>query len=485
MDRLKSLVARFAARAADSSLLVGVWAATAGLVRRMLGAAAEQAWLDLPVKATGLPFIRLGVVTNLHSYGLRMRLRYRREARKATAKRVPHALGRPLRVGLVGELLPWGGKPVTLVEQFPVGQKLFVFDVGKDRTFYQFASKPDVFVQRYDVVNSEATFFKVAEDINAANLDVLVLAMFDASDACKVLDRVNTPCIIYFMMSIYPIFSKKVDYSLFMLPNRHFYLRKYKLFSDYTGRYLPSERMYPLKMFSFADCSLPVEQNPLWMERENLIVFHGSVERKLEYAQYLKVITELLQEDPALRLAYLGPGDREAVQAHFAQHGLLDRVEDCGCVTPDTAEAREAILSLLRRGRLAPDPWPHGGGRARIEAYWAGIPTVHLRMPVGGRIEWEKHSLNQVDLPYIEVSTGTADDYDEYKRLCKCCLYNEAFANTLIEEQYAVARRAVDSAAWWEDVFDSYKHWLLGTGWCAGSGTKIKNDTQKGRHDAA
>ncbi len=467
MNLIKNILTFIAGKIADSTLLLKVTVFLYFKTQTLLGNKVATIIKKIPVYLTGLPFFKFGVRTNLHSFGLYMRIQHSIHSTNPTKKKERNKNNHPLRIGIVGEFLPWGGKPISLIRDFPKQHSLVAFDIGKNREYYTFPERENVTVKKHTLeLDYEKNISKLTNDINASELDFLILANFDYQEKCDILHGVDVPCIIHYMMSIDPIFSSKVDYSLYMLPNRNFYLQNDSLYSNYTKTFLPSERFYELQMFAFADCSVSTVKNPSWQERENLVIFHGGVERKLAYPEYLSTITELLHEDSTLRFAFLGPGSRNMINAHFKGQGLANRIEDHGCVAANTPEAHETIINLLRRGRLAPDPWPHGGGRTRIEAYWAGIPSVHLGMRQDGKIIWERASLNQVDLPYIEVPHGTSHTQEDYKTLCKKCLYDEAFANTIIQEQYTIARHAIDSNAWWEDVIDSHDHWLHGTGWC-------------------
>src|SRR5207249_546271 len=92
------------------------------------------------------------------------------------------------------------------------------------------------------------------------------------------------------------------------------------------------------------------------------------------------------------------------------------------------------LVSLLGRARLSPDPWPVGGGSSRVESYLLGTPCVHM----GVRFDpasWGRPQYSECEVPALLIPSGTAYSWDEYRSLCKKCLYDKAFADALVAEQ--------------------------------------------------
>ena len=48
----------------------------------------------------------------------------------------------------------------------------------------------------------------------------------------------------------------------------------------------------------------------------------------------------------------------------------------------------------------------------------------------------------------------------EYRAVAERCLYDEAFAETLIDEQTRIARELSDPERLWYQIFDCYREWL-------------------------
>ena len=120
------------------------------------------------------------------------------------------------------------------------------------------------------------------------------------------------------------------------------------------------------------------------------------------------------------------------------------------------------MLSYLRQARLAPDPWPYGGGASRFEGYLAGVPSVHMGLRVD-RASWRQRQHSVVEVPLLHVPAATATSTDEYRALCRRCLYDEEFADGLISEQLRVAEAASDSGGWWGEFVELYEEWQCST----------------------
>ncbi|MFQ5349737.1 MAG: hypothetical protein ACE5EG_04755, partial [Thermoanaerobaculia bacterium] len=179
-----------------------------------------------------------------------------------------------------------------------------------------------------------------------------------------------------------------------------------------------------------------------------------------------------LEDDPDLRFVFWGRDDGDSlgrINNHFRRRSLSEQVHyegayvvrrEAGSGVPDPGW--RSLVACLERARLAPNPWPVGGGSSRFEAYLCGSPTVHMgidyeRAREGGR----EHTL--IEVPDLLVPTATAFDPGDYLRLCRRCLYEESFATRVQQEQLAVARKVGDAEAWWQQLLRCHATWLQET----------------------
>ena len=141
-----------------------------------------------------------------------------------------------------------------------------------------------------------------------------------------------------------------------------------------------------------------MSEKPSWIERENLIVFHGSLYKLASYP-FLSLLFELLLEDKHLEFVFMGRGDDKLLSKIFQwakEKGVDSRVHYEGHFSPVRNNEGiiddpgwEKLKGYLLKARLAPNPWPIGGGSARFEAYLSGAPMVHMGVRFDSEI-WGK-----------------------------------------------------------------------------------------------
>lgn len=434
----------------------------------------------------GLPFHSVGVADNVHSHGLRMRLWNGSGPYKNAGRKKPDAEKTSYNIGLVGEFGFDGGVLTDLCNSFPNQHRLNIFATRFiDSEFHIENDSISIFRMPFCTsiltevpkrISEKAVYCnavpEMARRINKADIDILLLKNFSHEELNDLVMLVDSPCIISELMGSRPAFSPKVDYSIYGQNHVSFPVIGREMHSVFTERRLPSEKLCLTVSPLYSDLDIDANDNISWNEREPWIIFHGNI-AQLQSESYLSVIGDILEADKDVRFIILGFGDGlDFVLDTFRKRGLFRQVEYLGAVDKSlklTGEFHERIFQFLRRGRLEPDPWPRGGGAARVEAYWSGTPTVHLRQPFGyGDIVSPDRM--KTDIPTLEVAPAVADNLEEYKNLCIKCLYDKEFAEKVITEQYALAQRLTNAEAWWESVIDSYRQWLTGTGWAEGEG---------------
>jgi len=459
---IQKALLRISGTLADSDWVPTILAAGHPWVRTLLGEACASLWLRYPVSLLDYVSHRAGVRDNLHTLGLAARLKQRMEGLPMRAKHAPRAKTGPLRIGLVGEMAAATARSPSIITGFPEEHTFFLFDLAWNGSFGKIANTKAMHVERHDLAGDYLrSVERLAQSINASELDMVLLANYYPQVKSHISDRIDTPCIINFTMGSAISFHPKVDFTMYAQPRKDFYLRGNRLFSEYTQRPLRGELCYP-EVHIYDDRGIRPEDNPPWEKREPLIAFCGRL-AQLDSPLFLECLAEILKTDRTYRFAFIGGGDNlQKIIDHFHGHNLAGQVEYLGQVplVPHTDDVwREHILTLLRRARLAPNPWPRGGGSARVEAYLAGTPTVHLGMVNDGLNLLDTRKQTVVDLPALQVPSGTAWSIPEYKALCLRCLTDPDFARQVVDEQYILGRRAVDGAAWWGEVLNCYHRW--------------------------
>jgi len=466
------LLLQAAGRFADSAIVPELVAAGYPLVRSIMGPTWAERFRQLPVKLAGWPFERLGFIDNMHSFGLRMRIDQRLSRFLRRVKRPPRDHGGPLRVGLVGEVSIDGGKPVIMATQFPEEHRLFLFDIARDGEHGPLPQRPNVTVSLHDLGRDyDRAMRGLCAAINDADLDLLVLANFSFDEKNDIAQLVDTPCLVHFVIGIQVLGHEKIDFVLYPLVTEGYHIQENRLRSDFTGRQLPVERCVPGAPV-YNDLKVDPTDNPPWDQRQPIIVAHGRLV-KFNYPPFLEMMISILEAESSVRFAMLGPGDELAdIRLALERRGLGQRVEYHGFLDgalDKIPQNRQRVLEFLRRGRLAPNTWPQTGGRTRTEAYVAGTPTVHMQY-MRGREGADARRLIALDLPWADIPGGVAGGLAEYREMSLKCLFDKAFAEQIIQEQYTKARTLTDARRWWNETLASYFDWLRGTGWAADQG---------------
>jgi hypothetical protein len=154
-----------------------------------------------------------------------------------------------------------------------------------------------------------------------------------------------------------------------------------------------------------------------------------------------------------------------AIRDAAARHGVASRVHYEGAfssVRDGTGAIVDAgwsrMRELLSRARLAANPWPLGGGSARIEAYAAGLPCPGIRLSFE-ESAWNRPQLVVCDVPAIHVPSGTAWTAEQYRGLCLRALHDATYFERIVTEQRQVVTRLTDAHRWWEQAIHAYLQW--------------------------
>jgi hypothetical protein len=393
---------------------------------------------------------------NLDASRYVQRVRRAATTRRVAAKSPPREPDGPLRVGV---LASFSGLLTLAREHFesaPEEVELHALDLGFEGRHAHYLEP---------VASSYATE-ELAEA--ASELDVLFL-VGRGRDVDEVLDAARTPCIASFSTGSDLVHHEKIDFHLYPQPEADYFLRDHGLFCGTSRTRFGDELVYPA-FFLYDRRGLDPEARTPWSEREPLVLVHGSL-FKAAGEPFLDAVLPLLRDGAELVLMGRASGDDLAVVDRVARrHGVASRVHYEGSFS-GTRGAHgvrdepgwEKLVDYLQRARLAPDPWPIGGGAARVEAYAAGVPSVHLAVRFD-KASWGRRQHSLLEVEALHVEEATARTPDEYRRLCERCLVDGAFAEAVAAAQATVCARVTDASAYWLQLVRAHQDWLRRVG---------------------
>lgn len=453
----RALYRMFDSRVASTALVAG-----ARVLAAVSGSTAEG-WLS----AFDRRFVRSGWPGHganwINQHASRLLSQAWRVHRRAPVPRPPRPVAgrRPLRVGIIGRFVGLLGFPPGLFGACPPGMQLTVFDVpyGGRRAGYL-----QPLVSSYVPVDLDGAGPRTREAARAIaekDLDLLVNVNWKA-DAHGLLDVIETGCVANYCVGSELLNHPRVDVELLWQVQADNEIREGRLWCSDTRLTIGRTLVYQVSGLYDAR-GLPFEAPRPWAQREPIIVSHGSL-YKFAVPQFVSCMIDVLESETDVRWVLVGKDNGRAlsaIQAAATARGVSHRVQYEG----EFSSVRDAdgavsdprwlhVQELLRRARLAPDPFPVGSGSARFEAYLLGAPSVH--MGIRGR---GSKPIASCDLPVLSVPDATAETIDEYRVLSRRCLSDEGFASAIQEQQLVAARRASDPARWWAELESAYTAW--------------------------
>ena len=388
---------------------------------------------------------------------------------KVSNKLAQKSIDRSLRVGCFGKFSGILSFPKWLFEAFPNNAELFVFDIQHQGKLADYLQSLAAYYNSFnlnDLDSYQLRLKEIATIINGLELDILLNINWK-QEAYDLLDALETPCIIHICTGSDLLHHQKVSFQIYCQPESDYFVRGKYLFCGASQTLLKTQLTYP--GYILYDCrEIDFRKTVSWNERESLIVFHGSL-YKLASLPFLGCIFKLIEADSALEFVFMGKDNGSAlslVNEMAARRGLKTRVhyegefsamrDEEGCVS-DPGWLK--MLMYLKRARLAPNPWPIGGGSSRFESYAAGVPCIHMGVNFKPA-SWGRPQHGLLELPDLLVPAGTATSIEQYEELCRQCLYNGAFAKQLVKEQLKIVRKLSDPEAYWQQIFGFYQDWL-------------------------
>lgn len=386
------------------------------------------------------------------------RRRPRRASRDASSLRIAC-------VGPFAHLTSYGAPPLFALDV--PGAELHVFDIEDGGALAPYL---DGLAHGYRAYAVADRVERLAADVNALEPDLVLNFRRMDGPAFELVDRLEAPCVAHVCTGSGLLYHEDVDFFLHAQPEADYFVRDERLFSGLAHAPSGTERVFRGGAY-WDRGSLDPRGARSWAEREPKIVVHGSLYKAASPA-FLDVMLTLLREDAELELVLMGKDDGRAldsIRAAAARHGVGDRVLYEGAFSPVRGTSGETddpmrakMLAHLRTARLAPNPFPIGGGSSRAEAYGTGAPSVHLALRTDPD-SWGKPQLTTVDAPFLNVEGGTAETLDEYLELCRRCLADAAHADRLAAAQAEAFLRLTDPVRWWAELLGFHSRWLAST----------------------
>lgn len=431
--------------------------------RALRGEAAADGLISLIERQfafSGWPHYSRGWI-NLHVARFTARLRHRHRGVAPAPPR--RAVRGPLtRVACVGSFVGLLGFPRELMARCPV--ELVIADVMFDGRHADYLAGHAVAYQGFDL-RADDDFDRLAAFVNAAEPD-LVLNIGYKADAFAVLDRLNAPCLANYCPASDLLHHPRLDIQYHGQPEADYFVTREQMFCGTTASVFDDGYIHTIKGYIDPRDLLSSTPRP-WVAREPIIVCHGSL-YKFSAAPFLEVLCGWLQSDSTLTLQLMGRddggawqtikacGERRGVAARMQYLGQFSAVRDeTGAVAND---GWNSLVDLLGRARLAPNPFPLGGGSSRYEAYALGAPAPHLGVKFD-RESWGKPQPSICEIPSLLVERGTAWTIDDYDALGRRCLVDGTFADALAAEQRQRAAAVVDADRWWREIAEGYERW--------------------------
>lgn len=404
--------------------------------------------------------------TNLHVSRFTSRVRHRYRGISTPPARRGSA--QPLsRVACVGAFVGTLGFPRELLAACPL--ELVIADaVFNDRHAGYLAADAAAY-DSFDF-SSPGDVDRAADFINRAKPD-LVINIGNKYNAFELFDRLDAPCLANFCAGSDLLHHPRVDIQYFSQPEADYFVRDERMFCGTTAAFFDDRFVHGFTGFIDPRGLLHAARRP-WREREPLIVCHGSL-YKFASEPFMQVLWSWLARGPERTLVLMGRDDGKALDAitrSARQAGVADRVDYRGtfsAVRDESGTVSSAgwfdLVDLLGRARLAPNPFPLGGGSSRFEAYALGVPAPHL----GVRFDpdaWGRPQPSICEIPAMLTPQGTAWSVAEFQSLGERLMNDEAHADALAQEQVRRAEIFGDANRWWREITAGYDRWRARAG---------------------
>jgi hypothetical protein len=365
-------------------------------------------------------------------------------------------------VACIGGFVGLLGFPRELLARCPV--ELIIADVVFHGRHAPYLAADATRYQHFDLRTADDVD-RLAAFVNDCEPD-LVLNIGHKADAFAIMDRLNAPCLANYCVGSDLLHHPRVDVQYHGQPEADYFVSGDRMFCGTTASFFDERFVHTITGFIDPRGLLASEPRP-WAERDPLIVCHGSL-YKFSAEPFLEVLCRWLRSDAALKAVLMGRDDGAAlasIQAFAERRGVATQIQYRGQFSAMRDEfgavdneGWRSLVELLGRSRLAPNPFPLGGGSSRCEAYALGAPAPHLGVKFD-RLAWGRPQPSICEIPSLLIERGTAWTIEEYYILGRRCLTDGAFADELAKAQLQKAAAITDCDRWWRELADGYERW--------------------------
>ena len=229
MKKTTRFILKLCTRISDSNAAVSFFAFSYKCLATCFGAQKASSIIGKMINILFVGFHLVGLQINLHYYCLAIRIRQRISPFPDKPQKKAEPLGTSLKIGLVGEVSTGRILPMYALSCLPETMQLYIFDLAYAGKHGEMQPHSNITVQQYDLPgDSNKNYINdvtddedyvcaintLAEAINAADLDILIIGMAFYDEKSDLLHGITTPRILHYMSGEQLLCSDKVNYSL-------------------------------------------------------------------------------------------------------------------------------------------------------------------------------------------------------------------------------------------------------------------------------
>lgn len=313
---------------------------------------------------------------------------------------------------------------------------------------------------KYDRVYKDTfDYNKIASKINADLLDVLIITIetlgrFTYGELLNLI--VTDTKIIVTNPGNYPYFHPKIhSQGQIQLPPC-WMIKNQKLI--HSSNYVISDYKFLERFFFYDRRDLNLIDGKINYNYENIIFIHGRLSLVAD-ASFLNTVEKLLLDDPKRKLFLMGINDQNSlkyISDFFKKSKAKNQYKYLGAFYMKFNENGklnhknwDLTKQYLKSSALFLNPFPRGAGSARMEAFISGLPVIDLEIDYMN--PKEKSKKEYILKPLIK-KYGTAYSEDEYYNLALKAINDIDFRESIIKEQYAIAKEFFYESFFWEKI---------------------------------
>lgn len=368
-----------------------------------------------------------------------------------------------LKVGFLGVL----GKEGLLSKEFfrkhPLYVEVYLYDMDQNSELFNdlknlhYIKTPKL--KHY--LKGSNNHFELLKQLENDNLDVLVV--LSNTYSLPIFDVLTIPSVISMNTTSTVMPHSKFKVQIYTQPGWNYSINGDKIKNIKKNKNLDFPTIS--NNFIFASRATRVFNVKEISQRNNTFYFCGGLE-KIDTKVFLNTVVYLLESKPDSQFVYFGKyyrNELKVIQDFFRDKGVLERTKYGGAYQTYFDENGNLIddgvvynaYNELFSSRLFVNSFPIIGARSCIEAYFAGVPTIHLDLDDKDWIKNQK--LQPFKLPIILTKTGTAKSVKEYKKKSLRVLNDDNFAQQIIDEQNELLKKVTNIEFFWNKILDIVK----------------------------